>query len=78
MKKWIVEFEEDVITIVNRLHRCSLYINKEEVDFHEGMSVRAFLMGKTTSGESVKAFLNVGLTKIHCDLYIDDMTVLKT
>lgn len=76
MRKWTLEYEEDVIIVENKARKCFLYVNGLEVDRQEGFA-RGHLMGKTSSGESISAFFDFGPAKVRCNLYIDDMVVFK-
>ena len=76
MVKWTVEFEEDVITVENTSNKCLLYINEREVDSQGGF-MRGSLVGRTSSGDPIRAFLCPGLTKTRCSIYIDSTVVFK-
>jgi len=76
MWKWTVEYKKDVITVENKATKCLLYVNGREVDCQKGM-VSGSLIGKTSSGESIKAILTVGLIKVYCNIYIDDVKVFN-
>ncbi|AIZ56865.1 hypothetical protein Mpt1_c09910 [Candidatus Methanoplasma termitum] len=67
-----------MIEVKNKLNSCSLLINGQVVDTMKGMyAVGATLVGKTPSGETVKAILNSGVLKIHCNIYVDDVKIFQ-
>jgi len=76
MWKWAVEYEGDIITVKNKMSKAILYLNGNEIDRQSGL-VGASLIGKTSSGKSIRAVLNSGLIKIHVNIYVDDVKVFN-
>ena len=76
MWKWTVEYKGDTITVEKKASKGLLYINGQEVDSQKGVA-SVSLIGKTSSGESVRAVVNAGLFKIYCSIYVDDVRVFK-
>jgi hypothetical protein len=76
MWKWTVEYNGDIITVHNKANRCFLYVNGREVDCQKGL-VSGVLIGKTSSGESIKAVVSAGLFTIYCNIYVDDVKIFN-
>jgi len=75
---WKVEYNGNVIEVKNKATSCSLLINGQAVDTMKGMyAVGATLIGKTPAGETVKAVLNSGMFKIHCNIYVNDIKIFQ-
>jgi len=76
MAKWTVEYNGDIISVEARLNKCFLYLNGREIDSQIAYT-SASLMGKSSSGESVRAVINAGMVRAHCNIYVNDTVIFK-
>jgi hypothetical protein len=74
MWKWDVDHNGHHITVKNKTFSSELYINGRLVDSQRG-AASGNLISKLPSGESVRAVVNSGVFKIHCNIYVDDVKI---
>lgn len=69
-KTWIYNYNESTIKVINSTNCSELYINGVLKDKNNGINFQDTLMGKLSTGETVKVSLG-GTLKVECTLFID-------
>lgn len=74
MKTWEIDYKGNRVTVENEWFSERLYVNGELQDELIGVTFRARLWGKLSTGEEIKVTLG-GIFKIHCRIFIDQKLV---
>jgi hypothetical protein len=76
MWKWEIDYNGHHIAVKNRAFSAELYVDGKLVDSQKG-ATSSSLISKLPSGESVRAVVNSGVVKIHCNIYVDDVKIFS-